>query len=85
MGRRIHRRGADKKCKGIFNDGTTCNDINTLEYCIFQYSVINDCGEGIRKVVSRITGGGVGETQLLCLSFNCPQKKQTKSLSLVLC
>ena len=69
VGQRMHRRGANKQCLRLLNDGSECRQLESLEHRIFFCSSVVECGWEVKNIISTFIDREVNETEMLCLSF----------------
>ena len=78
VGIRIHRRNAERRCLTLLDDGSLCQEIQTLEHAFQSCEKIIEVYEVIVRVLNRYLDRMVSFNDLIHFSFNHRNKKKLK-------
>ena len=78
VGCRIHRRNAERRCLTLLENGTLCQELQTLEHTFKSCERINEVYEAIIQILNRFLSRTVSFDDLIHFSFNHRSKQKLK-------
>ena len=78
VGCRIHRRNAERRCLTLLENGTSCQELQTLEHTFKSCERINEVYEAIIQILNRFLSRTVSFDDLIHFSFNHRSKQKLK-------
>ena len=78
IGRRIHRKNAEKRCLIELYDGSKCLVIPDLKHSLIQCEGVKNSFEEVKRIIELFLEKKIDSSQLIFLAFNHRNKRKLK-------
>ena len=51
VGQRMHRKGAQKECQNLVENGEECKEIESVEHRLFLCDAVGECGDAVIHIL----------------------------------